>query len=67
MICQHGVAVDALGMHGEATHAIDVELADGLNPDMEFRGLDGGESAGDVRKGVEVDNLRLFLVEWMPL
>ena len=28
---------------------------------MEFLGLDGGELAGDVRKGVKGDRLRLFL------
>ena len=61
MICQHDVAVAASETHREATHVIGVELADGLNPDVEFCGLEGGGLAGDVRKGVEVDNLRLFL------
>ena len=28
---------------------------------MEFFGLDGGELAGDVRKGFEGDRLRIFL------
>ena len=32
-----------------------------MNPDVEFHGIDGGELAGDVRKGVEGDRLRLFL------
>ena len=61
MICQHDVAVAASETHREATHVIGVELADELNTDMEFRGIDGGELAGDVRKGVEVDRLILFL------
>ena len=61
MICQHDVAAAASGPHGEATNFIGVELADGLNPDMEFCGIDGGELASDVRKGVEGDRLRLFL------
>ena len=61
MICQNNVAVSALGTHGEVTHFIGVELDCGLNPDVEFCGLDGGELAGDVRKVVEGDRLRLFL------
>ena len=61
MICQHDVVVAALGTHGEATLVIGVDIADGLNPDVEFRGLEGGELAGDIRKGVEGDRLRLFL------
>ena len=32
-----------------------------MNPDVEFCGLEGGGLAGDVRKGVEVDRLRIFL------
>ena len=50
-----------MGTHGESTHVIGVELIDGFSPDVEFLGLDGGELAGDVRKGVEKDSLRLFL------
>ena len=61
MICQHDVAVASLGTHGEATHVIGVDVFDGFNPDVDFRGLDYGELAGDVRKGVEGDRLRLFL------
>ena len=61
MICQHDVAVTASGTHGEAIHIISVELADGLNPDVEFRELEVGELAGDVRKGVEGYRMILFL------
>ena len=61
MIIQHDVAVAASGMHGEATHVIGVELAYGLNPEMEFCGHDDGELAGDVRKGVDGYRLRIFL------
>ena len=32
-----------------------------MNPDVEFRGIDGRELAGDVRKGVEGDMMRIFL------
>ena len=42
-------------------HVIGVEIADGFNPDVEFLELDSGELAGDVRKGVEGDMLRIFL------
>ena len=61
MIFQNDVAVAASGTHGEANHVIGVKLADGWNTDVEFRVLDGKELAGDVRKGVEGDRLRLFL------
>ena len=47
--------------HGEATHVIGVELADGVNPDLELCGFDGRDVAGDVRKRFEGDRLRLFL------
>ena len=42
MICQYDVEVASSGTHGEAAHVIGVELADGLNPDMEFCGIDSG-------------------------
>ena len=42
MISQNDVAVAASGTHGEANHVIGVELADGLNPDVEFCGIDSG-------------------------
>ena len=61
MICQHDVAFSASGTHGEATPVIGVQLAAGFNPDVEFLGLDVGELADDVRKGVEVDRQILFL------
>ena len=61
MICQHDVAVAASETHGEATHVIGVELDDGLNPDVELRGLDSGELAGDVRNGFEGDRIIIFL------
>ena len=61
MICHHDVTVAVSETHGKATHVIGVELANGLNPDVEFRVIDGGKLAGDVRKGVEGDRLRLFL------
>ena len=61
MILQNDVAVAASVTHSEATHVIGVDIADGLNPDVDFRVLDGGELAGDVRKGFEGDRLRIFL------
>ena len=61
MICQHDVAVAASETHREATRVIGVELADELNTDMEFRGIDSGELAGDVRNGFEGDRIIIFL------
>ena len=61
MICQHNVAVAASGTNGEATHVIDVYLAAGFNPDLEFLALDDGELAGDVRKRVKGYMLRICL------
>ena len=61
MILQNDVAVAASVTHSEATHVIGVDIADGLNPEVDFRVLDGGELACDVRKVVEGDRLRFFL------
>ena len=60
MICHNNVVVSASGTIREATHVMGVYLAAGFYPDVEFLGLDGGELAGDVRKGVDRDKLILF-------
>ena len=61
MICHNNVVVSASGTIREATHVMGVYLAAGFYPDVEFLGLDGRELAGDVRKDVEGDRLRIFL------
>ena len=61
MIFQHNALFAASVTNREATHAIGVYLAAGFNLYVELLGLDGRELAGDVRKGVEGDWLRLFL------
>ena len=61
MICQNNLLVASLGTKREETHVIGVYFAAGFNPDVDFFGLDSGELAGDVWKGVEGDRLRLFI------
>ena len=66
MIGKHNVVVAALGTNTEATHIVGVQLDDGFNPDVELLGIDGRNLAGDVRKGVEGDWLRIFFEERTP-
>ena len=55
VVGEHDVSVATSGADKEPTHAISVELAYWLYPDMEFLILDNGELTGDVQKRVNGD------------
>ena len=42
MVCKHDEVVDAAGADKESAHVVDVELDDGIYPNMEFFGFGGG-------------------------
>ena len=42
MVCKHNDVVAAAGEDGELDHAVGVEIANGIYPNIEFLGLGGG-------------------------
>ena len=54
MLGNHNVVITPAGADGEAAYVVDLELADELNLDKEFAGLNSGELTGDFgKRGVE--------------